>query len=255
MPTATPFTALGRGNGFPFCGDKVDMVEEGGLSDWKVMTLKQAMEVFWLSEEWKSTATATVDATTIYSFGATPEVTIASDDLVNDIKPHERICKWDKFKRESDGYIITDDPPENVLATARFRFAPLTAFIGDYDAKFSLLRLYEGSVDNESNFRGYGFKGLFLVEGIAAINVDTGNFFLRKLVLLNSQKDVTEDYNEFIGDATTFLEVQSQDSITIGLTDAPIWAIKVEAGINLTTDPFPFSADATFTEMTPYTVV
>lgn len=61
MANADPFTALGRGNGFPFCIPTMDVTlgndtdpsdpDYNGIVDYRALSLKDAMKVYWLMKE------------------------------------------------------------------------------------------------------------------------------------------------------------------------------------------------------------
>ena len=70
MANADPFTALGRGNGFPYCIPTMDVTlgndtdpndpDYNGIVDYRALSLKDAMKVYWLMKE--STASGSAEA-------------------------------------------------------------------------------------------------------------------------------------------------------------------------------------------------
>jgi len=166
MPTATPFTALGAGNGFPFCPSKVNVADRGDgspydywttLSGWsKVSTpaddaakatsisesLTLAMKIFWNSYLFSWTATGD---------GQTADLSNDADNPYG--QPFERICST----------------PQGLIDEARNSNNQLVASVRTssfYPAKF-----YYGNTDDENNFIGYGFRqGRLYFANAASLN-------------------------------------------------------------------------------------
>mgnify|MGYP003130632536 CR=1 FL=1 len=149
MPKASKFAALGAGNGFPSCLAFRD------VSSFSVrpLTLEQAMKCYWLLSELKCTASSELNAAT-----ANPPFNISTsianipleepdpDGQPNGKvrKPHERACGG------SFGFF---DPiySEQTNGLSRVRI--------EVRCFPSIQRLYNGSVFDENNFIGYGFRG------------------------------------------------------------------------------------------------
>jgi len=142
MPTATPFTALGRGNGFPFCPTKVDVSTFDNVRE---LTLAEAMKIFWnlysgtptLSYSWTYTSPTPPNPESYsYSASLNSEVVLTPDKY-----PHDRVCYVSGIslnESESDG------TEEDRGVFLRFQ---LSTFIR---------RLYNGVTTDEDNFIGYG---------------------------------------------------------------------------------------------------
>jgi hypothetical protein len=172
MPTADSFAALGKGNGFPSCLDKLDVspydywITLGGFkeSDGGSPTTTQinnslinAMKLVWncYSFSW----TATSDAGEIASF---------DNDANNEFRePFENVCHGNfigiglyQEAKNSDDQIV-----------ARVQFSSIA----------KIHRFYNGDETNENNFIGYGIKagGSPTFKGFAAkVNANgiaTGN--------------------------------------------------------------------------------
>ena len=182
MPTAESFTALGAGNGFPFCPWKVDVSSEGKwttLSGWsKINTpvddaakaqsiansLTQAMKLFWnlngftgtVREEDLSPPSPAVEETfTLY---------MESDDY--------EYTNWYKTAGGTDSD-VNKEPSERVCYDA-FQAGKLDPLGGGFDViglSVSIIRLYDGVTTNEDNFVGYGNNSIF------GITKDAFDFF------------------------------------------------------------------------------
>jgi len=125
MPTATSFKALGKGNGFPFCLNTIDVLDRGdgnAYDYWVTLggfkktdpglptqsqintSLQNAMKLFWSSH--KITGTASLDSS--YN---TASVTDSRNPNTTQLQPFERICLNSQFydaniKYDSTGYIF-----------------------------------------------------------------------------------------------------------------------------------------------------
>lgn len=142
MPTATPFNALGRGNGFATCLDKIDITDRGDGSPYfryKVLTLSQAMKLYWNFASISASATAPRDG------GGTLVASLTSANILRE--PRLRVC-------DSSG--ISDVDTDNDI----FSLTLVECRIPN------VFRLYNGSTLNESNFLGYG------IDYIAKVQVD-----------------------------------------------------------------------------------
>lgn len=173
MPTATPFAALGAGNGFTICLDKTDVssapkwVTLGGTqkgnepTDAEIkLSLKNAMKLFWdlngITYNITSSSSTNPFSTTITIDGSTdidnsPFVQgvdytslswtpIGGGDAIRVNKePHERVCY------EYGG--IYKNPYDSLNDTNLFY---LGLNIGN------VYRMYNGDINDESKFLGYG---------------------------------------------------------------------------------------------------
>ena len=164
MPTATSFTALGKGNGFPFCPGKVDV---SGFDHWVTLagysktnaaagssvtetqiktSLERCMKLFW----------------NLHSATASFTSTWAVDSL-----------NFDKGLPNHE-YIITPEPKGRICVGIT---QPTSSNTGMTEAQLNETggvgcgtggtfrinpkRMYNGSITDTSNFVGYGFSSLF----------------------------------------------------------------------------------------------
>jgi len=160
MPTATSFTALGKGNGFRFCPGKLDVsvydhwITLGGTrkgntatESEKNLSLVNAMRVFW------NLHSATASFTATWSAGA-----LNFDKSLPDHKyeiittPKERICEdITQPNASSTDMTLAELNETNGTGCGTFgRFQVLSPF-----------RMYDGSTSDESKFVGYGVSILF----------------------------------------------------------------------------------------------
>lgn len=163
MPTATPFTALGRGNGFPFCPARVDVddfdhwitlggfkkTDGGSPSQAQIdLSLANAMKIFWNGYAINGTASTT--GTSVNSANIASDGTIF--DLGNNvITPSgfdgvNRVCwgRWTASKTdESDDFF----------------------YVSILSMSASIRRMYVGG-----DFVGYGVAGYLA----SAVTSDTG---------------------------------------------------------------------------------
>jgi hypothetical protein len=173
MPTATPFTALGRGNGFPFCLSKVNVLDNGDEDEYDYWTtlggtnktnhasltaeqiqtnvansLVNAMKLFW--NLYAINATCSISGTNgIQTAEASrSELTVAYGSSA---QPLERVCE---LLAESS---TTDT--ESIVNSGFTWIATASMFAGiDWE---SAVRFYYGSTSDESNFIGYGLSSFY----------------------------------------------------------------------------------------------
>lgn len=136
MPEATPFAALGVGNGFPSCIDKVDMTQPTSSSTWSPpitnpLTLNQVMSLYW----------------NLYGIVGTASVTGADEITQSDLNipdtdaPKDRVCPG--TYSDSRELIYTDD------------FNYTTQRVG---VASSIIAMYDGVTTDEGNFLGYAMN-------------------------------------------------------------------------------------------------
>ena len=177
MPTADSFTALGMGNGFPFCPTKLDVTatDSGGYDVWPMWSTIDGYN--------KSTVAARTAAGIIESkrlamlyiwntYQLTGSVTVGSDSLLNvnseddtssgnPLPPRSRVC-LDGNDVFGD-YVETEDADEYPVASL------------DLSAPLNVTAMYDGSTSSESNFIGYGI-GNATQDGITAGSDDLAGF-------------------------------------------------------------------------------
>jgi len=129
MPTATPFTALGKGNGYYRCMPKYNVQDRGDgypADDYKLLDLDEVMHLFW------NIASASITASCPRDGGGTLRAEVTSSDILKE--PYERVCGNDSFQEYfNDGF-------SSVRANL---FTP------------TIFRLYDGDESDEENFIGY----------------------------------------------------------------------------------------------------
>ena len=160
MPTATPFKALGKGNGFPFCPAKVDVsaydywstlggfkkTDGGTPTNQQIAdSLGNAMKLFWNLNGASATFednNPTSETTEIDMDAGTYE-SISFGSETGNQPPIDRVCFEGYASYNSVNYPLpTPDP------------------IVELDIFMGIRRLYNGSTSNEDNFIGYGTNGV-----------------------------------------------------------------------------------------------
>ena len=100
MPTATPFTALGKGNGYYQCMPKYNVQDRGDgypADDYKLLDLDEVMHLFW------NIASASITASCPRDGGGTLLAEMTSSDTLKE--PYERVCGNDSFQEYfNDGF-------------------------------------------------------------------------------------------------------------------------------------------------------
>ena len=209
MPDAEKFTALGAGNGFPIwgqfvaddwtdnliCLEKVDVTD---ISDhWNPMTLGQAMQVFWNLQKVNGTATTTFGnpPTFIETVTATNNIlgwsNFDPDDPItaDDREPVKRVCN----RHIADaGNLIGQDLAIDYLRASDPLSSTDLGSTGIITSFAKPQRLYEGSIDDEANFIGYGFGGEFSPWSRIWSDVDATGLTYKEEAYFSYAKD---DYN------------------------------------------------------------
>lgn len=147
MPTADTFRARGRRNGFPFCfpasetpslSFKLDVSEESNVAP---LTLQQAMTTHWLAYEWTFSASASITGAGSLNGQASATEMVLKTGGVDLPTPNERVCP--PFFSNNSGNLDSD----NLSRVAG------ESFWGN------IVRMYDGPIENEDNFIGYGYPG------------------------------------------------------------------------------------------------
>lgn len=159
MPTATPFTALGRGNGFPFCPQKVNVTDYEIWTTFSGVTgltatdaeiaesLRLAMLFYWNS--YKLNILASFDdgqgnTALVESFNSVDD---AKEDstfppvAVSELSPSSRVCRYDFFGKFEDA--------GGVFNTS----------VGGSCYPDGIVAMYAGDVGDYDKFIGYGLGG------------------------------------------------------------------------------------------------
>ena len=129
MPVADPFIFKGLGNGLNYCLTKLDVSEFHRTAP---LTLAEAFKIYYNLYQLNAAASVVTGA-----------IDISVGDVALETEPKERRC---------DG------------GDAAFDFAadPISAFYAcktELSADFNIVRMYNGDVEDEANFIGYGIDG------------------------------------------------------------------------------------------------
>ena len=151
MPTATPFTALGRGNGFSYCPDKINVSDRGDGQPYDYWTtldgfnkgstgvrsdsdlrdsLIAAMKFYWNLKGMNASASMVDD------FGGNSG-SVENVELDDSDEHYSRVCPFYPFAVKSDTFCSNSIGINNALGA------------------LEIYRLYNGATDDESNFVGY----------------------------------------------------------------------------------------------------
>ena len=176
MPTATPFTALGNGDGFPSGGnrqvDKMDITgfyqwvtlggykkgDAGGVTDAQIATSRRrAMALFWNAYKINGVAQAKRDRAT----GTNYDQTVTSASMEEDYR-------YTYINRDGTIKSQGDEAP-HLLPNTRVCAFPFNiqcnkiVYLGGARLSFNpeIYAMYEGSVDDYNNFIGFGSGYLF----------------------------------------------------------------------------------------------
>jgi len=262
MPTATNFTAFGKGNGFPFCVPKVDVTDQpsgstAGTGDWVTLggygkgdtgsvtqaqinlSLSRAMKIYWnlngLTCDFDlsgSTATLTIDIS--QGFNQTNSFFYYVDDdgdfqsETNEVQPIDRVC----FGVISSGYSweAENDNGSSTFGTSAFGH---------------IYRMYEGSTSDESNFIGYGATVCEADDSVAlGCNIQSVVFDYSSTNKKNARctfmSDATGDF-PFVFNVRT-LSAYDIDDVTISGTTA-----ELDDAVTSTTSEISFSSPTFYT--------
>jgi len=151
MPTATSFNALGSGNGFSFCLDKVDVSDYDNISPW---TLSQACAIYW-------------NLNAIIGFFNIVDVDTLENVPINDVRIGDDI----RYNSENGNETSDDSDYSEVVPTQRVcnssRTGEKDTELGNgfNDSRISarlesncIVKYYDGDTSDEDNFLGYGMK-------------------------------------------------------------------------------------------------
>lgn len=162
MPTATPFTALGKGNGFTSCVSKVDVsgfdnwVTLGGVSSGSASTaeintsLANCMKLRWNFYS----ATASFTSSWQFNNGVDPTLEFIknnSGSLEVTPIPKGRICGV-----TSTPSISKEMTPAELAQTGGVGAG------GSATLRLDPIRMYNGDTDDELKFVGYGLQNLYI---------------------------------------------------------------------------------------------
>lgn len=159
MPTATAFNALGAGNGFAECISKVDVsgydkwqtlggfkdTDSGSPSDAQLLlSLENAMRFYWNLYGLNPSARSLDDNNSIDIEAGSPSSSPTTIVTVTAGAPNTRVCGTD----------VTANPKVYNLPYSDSNTS------GNYsatvDVDINIVKMYDGSTSNDSNYRGYG---------------------------------------------------------------------------------------------------
>lgn len=162
MPISTPFTALGRGNGFPFCPAKTNVsnharwITLGGTQkgnsatdDEKKTSFINAVKIFWNTNKPSGSPTNSKG-------GGLGDIIIRTGGSTGDpLEPIDRACRRANDVRGGANASGSsgDESFRSIFSTS--------AFIGLF-----IFRMYDGSTNDEDNFVGYGWSGISFASSV-----------------------------------------------------------------------------------------
>ena len=164
MPKATSFKALGAGNGFGGCLGKVDV---SVYDNWVALTLEQAMHLYW------DLSGAGASFTSSISESRSSSQTPASN------------YSWSFAKNETSLYTMSPEPKERVSGSLSINPTHVSKQFtqAEYNqsngaacggtATFSvpaIKKMYNGDINDESKFVGYGIASLYSASTIFGHN-------------------------------------------------------------------------------------
>ena len=261
MPKAISFTALGKGNGFPSCLGKVDV---SGYDHWvtlgftekgntateskKNLSLVNAMKLYWNLQQAGSSSNSSISYSSdefSFSFTKNSSATFAISPT-----PRERACKPQVATPSSFAAGFTEaelDESGGASCSSSGRWA---AF-----GSLSLVRMYDGSTGNQSNFVGYGVTDLYRggagwshMEGI-----NSGNVNIQIASYLDGNSETGQLGPDPQGDPSVSYFNRTASTTTIGgmpfrsFTSATAFSVSAQGfSKTITSGPTSAAASATF---------
>jgi len=202
MPTATPFTALGRGNGFPFCLNRLTVSElkteifpsapSGSVVHYRVMSLVQLAKLYWNTFAVIGSASA-VETNISASINGQIETTI---------EPFKRVCN------PSITFPPLTDSDTDQQSDEEFFNTGSVSLFASFGSAFFWIELYDTDKTDPSDFLGYVWAGRF--QAFAAIGSNFDPAFTSKRVEVSSV--VLDETGVSSYDSYSF----SKDDVTIG---------------------------------------
>ena len=165
MPTADSFTALGRGNGFPFCVTRklnISAREKwttlGGTQKGSAPTdaeiqlsFVNAVKIFWNTNELLGSVASSKTSTPLPQIIYRKEGSSFINPTTDPEEPKDRVCERNNHFAYRNLYTVGAN---NGIKSG---------FIG-----LGVMRMYDGDNSNEDNFVGYGLLDGFNVQAIAS---------------------------------------------------------------------------------------
>lgn len=168
MPTATPFNALGAGNGFPFCLTKVDV---SGYDHWTTFSgvnkdspttsdalIAESLAIG-MNLYWNTFSCVAPSSSSFTGLSGNTSSSVSYLDVSSSARgdPHKRVC----------GRVRASEKDNNGSSFAQ-------VYINFNGGNF-VAKMYYGVTTNEGNFVGYGFPSgaLILTRGAASSRADS----------------------------------------------------------------------------------
>ena len=171
-PIATPFNALGAGNGFTNCLSKIDVSnydywttlggnQKGGSVTEQGKGLSEAMNLYWNYSKVIGNAESTLNGTTVSVTEATAGIYnfTPNSSTSNPVPPKDRVCSVSLSGREV--VELSGGPSGN------------TNYIASFTNRGTFVRMYDGATNNDNNFVGYGLGGTPFIAFARVVNSAT----------------------------------------------------------------------------------
>tara|TARA_R110000787_G_scaffold146201_2_gene259942 strand:+ start:91 stop:996 length:906 start_codon:yes stop_codon:yes gene_type:complete len=275
MPTATSFSALGKGNGFPFCSGAVNVnnspdgnpythwitlggtIKGGGPPTQSEidLSLKNAMKLFW-NYNGHTATDSTIRNDSLRSF---TNLTIDIDEEEYKIpsegrslvpfpffsNPKSRVCAGNGWTDLYQLALLDPTEPDSTLL-GELNYFQVSNYIYFFNSRvlMYIIKMYDGSTDNEDNFLGYGLGPYSLFTFLF------GDTFVVSSLFYAGDPGINPENSSF-GDTEAvyeYLTLDREDNIPIV---ARAWGREPSDTITITQEPsdsrLPEGLSATFT--------
>lgn len=163
MATATPFKALGAGNGFPSILPRVNVSQ---YDNYETLSLEQAMMLYWnlLSA---TSGLLTASMSTSNNDGGSDSLNKSKSNQIFSItpEPKERLEKFPSISPKGGSFFTTTTQNEE----AEFFRVGSAGGSGSVSVP-AIRKLYNGVTTNEANFIGYGIARLYFASASAGVD-------------------------------------------------------------------------------------
>ena len=220
MPIADSFTALGRGNGFPFCATKKDVsvfdnwITLGGVSSGSASrsqineSLRNAMKLWWNL----NSITGTFSVTSTSSESGSVSVSATNHELIlkrsgesDPLVPRQRSCRGTSSSISNRDELVSIFS-ESDSGPSEDRLYGGPAANGDINIGNNnfIVRMYNGSTDDEDNFVGYGVSRLVSTDTLATAGSSLASAGVLVGSYLNGTDESGQDPNGITFDLRVF---------------------------------------------------
>jgi hypothetical protein len=207
MPTATSFAALGRGNGFPYCNSRVDVSK---YDNFAALSLRQAMSLYWnLSNMFANITSSLSESSDDVNYSFTKN---ASGSPIVSPDPIDRVCGNVSISPRTFSNGFTEEELSETSGAA-------CGGNGSFSSSLTVIqRLYNGDINNESNFVGYGISSLYSalasfghLEGVlsGSASIQIGSY-------LNGTTETGQDGPDPEGDPSVVFFAKKASGLSIG---------------------------------------